>query len=130
MFYGDFKDLNSRTASDKVLGDKTFNFVKNLKYYGCDRGLASMVYNFFDKKTSDGTVKMKIFPLKNQLKNCKNELLNSSKKKKKRKVQSAFMDKIWGADLVDMQLTSKFNKGIHFLLCIIDIYSKYAWFKR
>ena len=57
MFYGDFKDLNSRTASDKVLGDKTFNFVKNLKYYGCQHGLTLMFYKFFDKKTSDGTVK-------------------------------------------------------------------------
>ena len=34
---------------------------------------------------------------------------------------------IWGADLTDMQLITKFNKGIRFLLCIIDIFSKYAW---
>ena len=32
-----------------------------------------------------------------------------------------------GADLVDMQVISKFNKGFRFLLCAIDIYSKYAW---
>ena len=37
------------------------------------------------------------------------------------------MDKIWGADLADMQLINKFNKGIRFLLCVIDIFSKYAW---
>ena len=40
---------------------------------------------------------------------------------------SSFRDNIWGADLTDMQLLSKFNKGFGFLLCAIDIYSKYAW---
>ena len=38
-----------------------------------------------------------------------------------------FKDNIWGADLADMQLISKFNKGFRFLLCVIDIFSKYAW---
>ena len=46
---------------------------------------------------------------------------------KKRKVHAAFKDNIWGADLADMQLLSKYNKGIRFLLCVIDIFSKYAW---
>ena len=40
---------------------------------------------------------------------------------------SSFRDNIWGAALVDMQLLSKFNKGFRFVLCVIDIYSKYAW---
>ena len=40
---------------------------------------------------------------------------------------SAFKDNIWGADLGDMQLISKFNKGFRFLLCAIDIFSKYTW---
>ena len=42
-------------------------------------------------------------------------------------VYSRFKDNIWGADLADMQLISKFNKGFRFLLCVIDIFSKYAW---
>ena len=46
---------------------------------------------------------------------------------KKRKVYSTFKDKIWGVDLANMQLLSKYNKGIRFLLCVIDIFSKYAW---
>ena len=46
---------------------------------------------------------------------------------KKRTVYSGFKDNIWGADLADMQLISKFNKGFRFLLCVIDIFSKYAW---
>ena len=39
------------------------------------------------------------------------------RKLKKRKVNSTFIDNIWGADLADMQLISKFTKGIHILLC-------------
>ena len=46
---------------------------------------------------------------------------------KKREVHSAFKDNVWGADLEDMQLISKYNKGVRFLLCVIDIFSKYAW---
>ena len=45
----------------------------------------------------------------------------------KRKVHSPFTDNIWGSDLADMQLIGKFNKRFRFLLCVIDIYSKYAW---
>ena len=45
----------------------------------------------------------------------------------KRKVYSSFIDNIWGPDLADVKLISKFNKGIHLLLCVIDIYGKYAW---
>ena len=50
MAYGDFKDLTRTTASDKILRYKAFNIAKNLKYDGYQRGLTSMVYNFFDKK--------------------------------------------------------------------------------
>ena len=49
------------------------------------------------------------------------------RKFQKRKVHSSFIDNIWGADLVDMQLISKFNKGIRFSLCVIDIFIKYTW---
>ena len=48
MAYGDFKDLALRTASDKILRDKAFNIAKSPKYDGYQRGLASMVYKFFD----------------------------------------------------------------------------------
>ena len=49
MAYGDFTDIARRTASDKVLKDKAFNSAKNPKCDGCQRGLASMIYKFFDK---------------------------------------------------------------------------------
>ena len=45
----------------------------------------------------------------------------------RRKVYSSFIDNIWGPDLADMKLISKFNKGTRLLLRVIDIYNKYAW---
>ena len=57
MAYGDFKDLTRRTASDKILRDKAFNIAKNPKYNGYQRGLALMVYRFFDKKNSGSDIK-------------------------------------------------------------------------
>ena len=49
--YSDSKNLNKRTAADKILRDKTYKIAKDPKYYGAQRGLASMVYKFFDKKS-------------------------------------------------------------------------------
>ena len=46
---------------------------------------------------------------------------------KRRKVYSSYKDNIWGVDLADMSLISKFNKGIKYLLCVIDLFSRYAW---
>ena len=51
MGYVDFKNLPRRTASDKVLHDKAFNIAKNPKYEGYQKGLPSMVYKFFDRKS-------------------------------------------------------------------------------
>ena len=56
MAYGDFKDLAKRTAPDKVLRDKAFNIAKKPKYDRYQRGLASTVYKFFDKKTAGSGV--------------------------------------------------------------------------
>ena len=99
-----------------------------LKYDEYQRELASMVYKFFDKKSVGSGAKRvntKITPQNEQLA----EELHKPiiRKFKKRKVYSAFKDNIWGVDLADMQLLSKYNKGIRFLLCVIDIFSKYVW---
>ena len=56
MAYGDFKDIAKRTVSDKVLTDKALNVAKNPKYDGYPKGLASMIYNFFDKKSKGSGV--------------------------------------------------------------------------
>ena len=60
MAYGDFKDLKKRTYSDKVLRDKAFNIANNPKYDGYRRGLASMVYKIFDKKSKGGGVNIEV----------------------------------------------------------------------
>ena len=83
-----------------------------------------MVYIFFDRKTSGGTVKNEIISNKELAEELHKPIIRKSNK---RKVHSPFIDNIWGADLADKQLTSKFKKGFRFLLCVIDIYSKYAW---
>ena len=54
MAYRDFKDLKRRTFSDKVLRDKAFNSAKSPKFDGYQRGLASMVYKFFEKSAGGG----------------------------------------------------------------------------
>ena len=125
MAYGNFKDLARRTASDEVWKEKAFNTAKNPKYDGYQRGLASMVYKFFDKKAGSG-VNMHA---NNQCSLDLAEELHKPiiKKKTKKTVYSGFKDNIWGADLADMQLINKFNKGFKLLLCVIDIFSKYAW---
>ena len=56
MAYGDFKDILRRTASDKVLRDQAFNIAKNPKYDRYQKGLPSMVYRFFDKKSKGNGV--------------------------------------------------------------------------
>ena len=131
MAYGDFKDLKRTTASDRILRDKAFNIAKNPKYDGYQRGLASMVYKFFDKRSAGSVVNMHA---NNELRldlatqNLAEELHKPIIWKiKKRTVCSRFKNNIWGADLADTQLISKFNKEFRFLLCGIDIFSKYAW---
>ena len=56
MAFGDFKDLKRTTFSDKILRDKAFNIAKNPKYDGCQRGLAFMVYKFFNIKSAGGGI--------------------------------------------------------------------------
>ena len=125
MAYGDFKDLARRTASDKVLRDKAFNIAKNPKYDGYQRGLASMVYKFFDKKPASNDVANN--EIKQNLRLAEELHKPIIRNFKRRTVYSGFKDNIWGADLADMQLISKFNKGFRFLLCFFYIFSKYAW---
>ena len=68
MAYGDFKDLPKRTAADKVLRDKTFKIASDQKYDGCQRGLVSMVYKSFDRKSSgSGTVNKENIQLADEL---------------------------------------------------------------
>ena len=122
--YADHKDLINRTKSDKDLRDKVYNIASNPEYDGYQRGLASMVYKFFDKNSMGSDVKK----LKDSSSILADELHKPVIKKfNKRKVYSQFKDNIWGVDLADMQSLSKKNKGIKSLLCAIDLYSKYVF---
>ena len=132
MAYGKTKDLVKRTESDKVLKDKGFKIASDPKYDGCQRGLASMAYRFFDKKSA--------LPNKSSGSGIANEpnyqLANELHKPiirtfKKRKVYSSFRENIWRVDLhlvhlADMQSLSKYDKGTKYLLCAVDLFSKYA----
>ena len=80
--------------------------------------------NFLIKELLVVVLKMKMFVIQNYRRNYPNQLLKTSKK---RKVNLPFIDNIWVEDLAYMQLISKFNKLIRFLLCVVDIYKKYAW---
>ena len=63
-----YKELNRRTFTDKVLRDKAFNIVKDPKYDGYQRELASMFYKSFEKKLLLAVLKMKILLINNWLK--------------------------------------------------------------
>ena len=83
-----------------------------------------MVYKLFDKRTSGSGIKNENV--------CNLELAEELsqpivKNFKKRKVNLPFIGNIWVEDLAYLQLISKFNRLIRFLLCVIDIYRKYAW---
>ena len=83
-----------------------------------------MAYKSFDKKSTGSGVNNEIKQKIQLAKKLHKPIIRNFKK---RTVYSRFKNKILGADLADMQLLSKFNKGFRFLLCVIDIYSKYAW---
>ena len=131
--YADHKDLINRTKSDKVLRDKAYNIASNPEHDGYQRGLVSMVHKFFDKKSTAGASSLEhIGSGVNTTKRSSSILadeLNKPviKKFNKRKVYSQFKDNIWGVDLADMQPLSRKNKGIKYLLCTTDLYSKYAF---
>ena len=128
--YADHKDLINRTEADKVLRDKAYDIASSPEYDGYQRGLASMVYKFFDKKSTakpsslermgSGVKKLKDTAKPSSLERSSLILADELhkpviKKFNKRKVYSQFKDNIWGADLADMQSDA------------IDLYSKYAF---
>ena len=109
--YANHKDLINRTKSDKVLRDKAHNIASNPEYDVYQRGLASMVYKFFDKK-SMGSGTTKPSPLEPITRDSSLILADELhkpviKKFNKRKVYLQFKDNIWGVDLADMQSLSK-----------------------
>ena len=119
--YSDSKDLAKRTISDKILKDRAYEIARNHEYDGYQRALASMVYKFFDKKTGLGV--------------SANEQLAEElhkpviKEFERRKVYPSFKNNIWAADLAEMGSLPCNNKNVKYLLCVKDVFSKYAWVK-
>ena len=101
-----------------------YNIASNPEYGGYQRGLASMVYTFFDSKVASPD-KKSVGSGINKEKSRPLILAHKPviRKFKKRKVYSQFKDNIWGVDLADMQSLSRKNKGIKYLLCAIDLYA-------
>ena len=122
--YEDLKDFKRRTVSDKVLRDKTFNIAKNPKCDGYQRGLVSMFYKSLDQKSKGSGVNIKVKHNEQLAEELNKPIIRNFKK---RTVCAEFRDNVQGANLVDMQLISKFNEEFRFLLCVVDIFSKYAW---
>ena len=139
--YAKYKDVENRLISDQKLRNSAYDIASNPKYDGYQRGLASMVYKFFDskvapldKKTMSDKVNAKHTAKPSSLERMGNNKILAEelhkpviKKFNKRKVYPQFRDNIWGVDLADMQSLSKKNKGIKYILCAIDLFSKYAF---
>ena len=84
-----------------------------------------MVYNFFDKKSKvSGVVNNEIKQNLQLAKELHKQIIRNIKK---RTDYTGFTDNIWGTNLADMSSLSQYNKGIKYVLCAIDLSSKYAW---
>ena len=82
MAYGDFEDLPRRTFSDKILQDKAFNIAENAKCNGYQRVLVSMVYTFFDKKSSGSGIKNENMPDQQLAEELHKPIIRKVKKRK------------------------------------------------
>ena len=76
------------------------------------------------KSATGGTVKNEIMSIHDLAEELHKPIM---RKLEKQKVHSSFIDNISGANLANMQIISRFNEEIRFLLCVVDIFSKYVW---
>ena len=112
----------NRKQSDVVLKNKALKIATDPRVNGCQRGIAAMVYKFSNERTKGSGIKNKgNLHVNSQLAEELHKPIIKNFKRKK--VYSSFKDNIWGVDLADMQLISKYNKGIRYLLCVIDLFS-------
>ena len=127
MAYGNFENLPRRAAADKVLCYEAFYIAKNPKHDGYQKVLTSVAFKSFNKMSSGSCAKSKVIPNEELDKELHKLIIRNFVKWK---VYSRFKNNIWGANLADMQLISKFDQGIWIWLCVIEIYSKHAWVVR
>ena len=116
--YSKYKDRLNRRQSDIVLKNKALKIATDPRFNGYQRGLVSMVYKFFNERTKGSGLNNEILAEELHTPIIKNF--------KRRKVYSTFKDNIWSVDFADMHLISKYNKGFRYILCVIDLFSRYA----
>ena len=102
---------------EKIIIDQAYKIARNSGYDKYQKALASMVYTFFDKKTELG------ISVNEWVEELHKPLI---KKFKRRNVYARFKDYIWAADLAEMGSLSLKNKNVKYLLCVIDVFTKYA----
>ena len=126
--YAKYKDVENRLIADDNLQNSAYDIASNPEYDGYQRGLASMVYKFFDSKVALSNKTISDKGTKEVNKILAEELYEPIIRKfNKIKVYSQFKDNMWRVDLADTQSLSKKNKGVKYLLCAIDLFSKYAF---
>ena len=103
--------------------DNTFNIAKNPKGDKYQRGIASMVYKFFDKKSAGSGVNIELVHNEKLAKELHKPIIRNFKK---RTVYSGFKDNIWGVDLADMQSLSNITKESNIycvqLICLVNMH--------
>ena len=110
--YSDSKDLAKRTISDKILKYRAHEIARNRKYDGYQIALASIVYNFLDKKTGSGAIAKRKAGISINEQLAEELHKPVTKKFKRRKVYARFKDNIWAADLAEMESLSTKNKNV------------------
>ena len=125
--YANNKDLTKKTVPDKILKDKAYQSVLNPKYDGYQKRLASLVYKLFDPSKIESGPRSKVRTNVNKVLAQKfNQWLKNSKKEK---CMQGFKDNIWAANIAKLGSLSSMNRGVKYLLCVIDVFTKYAWVK-
>ena len=115
------KDLAKRTISNKILKNTAYEIARNRQYDGYERALASVVFKCFDKETGS------VVSLNEQIaQELHKPVIN---KFKRRKVYARFKGNVWAADLAEMGSLFSKNKNVKYLLCVIDVFTKYVWVK-
>ena len=109
--------------------DRAYEIARNCKHDGYQTPLASMVYKYFNKKTGSGGLVTSNMGASVNEKLAEELQTTTMKKFKRRKVYARFKDIIWAVDLAEMGPLSSKNHNVKYLLCVIDIFTKYAWVK-
>ena len=123
--YAKYNDRLNRKHSEIVLKNKDLKIATDRGVNGYQRGLASIVFNFLNERSKGSGINNQgnLLVISQLAEELHKPIIKNFKR---RKVYSSFKDNIWGVDLADMQLISKYNKEIRYFLCVIDLYSRYA----